>query len=105
MIFEDILNRLEDINFSMRNSPQVGLFWFNKDMTKIILHRYSDANNKDTERDWQELLKSSRGNPPKNLISVTPRHRELWSKLQELNILNKLKAIISKKIIRKYCPV
>lgn len=51
MIFEDILNRLEDINFSMRNSPQVELFWFNKDMTKIILHRYSDANNKDTERD------------------------------------------------------
>ena len=39
MIFEDILNRLENINFfneTMRNSPQAVLFWFNKDMTKII---------------------------------------------------------------------
>ena len=87
---EELITRIKDINFSMRNSPQVGLFWFNKDMTKIILHRYSDANNKDTENDWKELLKSARGNPPKNLISVTPRHRELWSKLQEQNILNKL---------------
>lgn len=59
-------------------------------MSKIILHRYSDANNKDTEKDWQELLKSARGNPPKNFVSVTPRHREFWSKLQEENILNKL---------------
>ena len=89
-MFSELTERLNITNFSMHHSPNLGLFWFDENKTKIILHRYIDARDNSAKEKWEDLLKNARGNPRHDLISVTPRHRELWSKMAEMDLLNKL---------------